>query len=113
MEKTKRAPRRALASTLVGALIAAASIVGVAAPAQAAEADVADATFSWGLRDSWRNYISGPIAHGTVTPAAPATADGNGVASWSGGTGTIDAESHVGAVSFGGSVNYYGHDGAL
>lgn len=113
MERTQRAPRRALASTLVGALIAAASIVGVAAPAQAAEADVADATFSWGLRDSWRNYIGGPIAHGAVTPSAPAAADGNGIVSWSGGTGTIDADTHDGTVSFGGSVNYYGHDGAL
>lgn len=112
MERTKRAPRRALASTLIGALIAAAALVGVAAPAQAAEADVADATVSWGLRDSWRNYITGPIAHGSVTPVAPASV-ASGIVSWSGGAGTIDPDTRLGSVSFGGSVNYYGHDGAL
>lgn len=106
---SRTASRRTLASVLTGALIAGGVALGAAAPAQAAEADVDGATFSWGLRDSWRNYIAGPIAQGSITPTAPTTLTG-GVANWSGGSGSIDDATFAGEVSFTGSVTYQGHD---
>lgn len=108
-----RAPsklRRSLAALLSSTLIAGASIVGLAAPSQADEAEVSGATLSWGLRESFRNYISGPIAQGEVSAIAPATVSGSGIVSWSGGTGTLDDEDYVGSTSFAGGVHYVGHD---
>lgn len=103
---------RMLASLLTTVMIAAAAVVGVTTPAQAAEAEASDASLSWGLRDTWRNYITGFIANGTITTDGAAK-DNSNIITWSGGSGALDDETYEGSVSFTGSVNYRGHSGEL
>lgn len=102
--------RRALASVLAGALIASAAAVGVVTPASAVEGDVTSATLDWGLRESFRSYISGPIAHGAVETVGGVV---NNTTSyrWSGGTGVYEDASAD--VSYSGGVRFTGHAGAL
>lgn len=102
--------RRLLSGTTAAALSA-----GVLAltptTAQAADSQtIDDGSISWGLKASFRNYLTGPIAHGSITPTAPATDTGTqsvfpqATGSWSA------TEASVGAK---GAVKFYGHDGAL
>lgn len=74
--------------------------------------EVTDSEFTWGVRESFRSYIRGPIANGSVESNGPAVADDSGVLTWSVGTGTIDSDQPLkGSVSFDGGVNYRGHAG--
>ncbi len=89
----------------------------LAAPT-AAQADTAsgceitDGTLSWGVKESFRAYISGSIANGeweTSDGAAYETPDFR----WTDGTGSFDPETGMGSVSFVGAVHFTGHDGVL
>ena len=89
----------------------------LAAPT-AAQADTAsgceitDGALSWGVKESFRAYISGSIANGeweTSDGAAYETPDFH----WTGGTGSFDPETGTGSVSFAGAVHFTGHDGVL
>ena len=73
-------------------------------------------SLEWGVRESFRTYVVGSIAHGKITAAEGATqgAD-NGVFSYpqaASGT-TWDAENRTGTVQYAGQVTFYGHDGVL
>ena len=74
--------------------------------------EVTGGDLSWGVKESFRAYISGNIAHGSWE-----TADGASYETpeftWGGATGSIDPETGVGSVSFTGSVHFTGHDGVL
>ncbi|RIQ13714.1 HtaA domain-containing protein, partial [Jiangella rhizosphaerae] len=61
-------------------------------------------TLDWGVKASFRNYITGPIAHGTIEVREPATENADGTFRF--GSGTGDAT----AMSFGGEVYFSGHD---
>lgn len=70
-------------------------------------------TFSWGVKESFRNYVAGFIARGTITPAGGATqATGNGVFTFTQGTGTVSPTGGA-AIAFAGSVRFDGHAGDL
>ena len=68
------------------------------------------ATLAWGVKESFRTDIEGIAAGGWEL---------DGVAydypdfTWTGGTGSVDAETRTGLVGFGGSIRFTGHDGAL
>jgi hypothetical protein len=97
------------------AAVAALALAGVliGTPAAAAEAcPVADATLTWGFKESFRSYISGTIANGEWTVADGATYE-TPVFSWSGGSGDYDGSSGAGEVSFDGSIEFTGHGGIL
>lgn len=84
-----------------------------AQPARAAEACVpTGGTLSWGVKESFRSYISGSIAKGSWE-----TTDGAGYEtpnfSWSSPSGALDATSGAGDVSFMGTVQFSGHNGLL
>lgn len=117
--------RRASTAPVVAAL--AASLWAVAAPAAApttaaattaaaapaaGTCTVTDATVTWGVKESFRSYISGSIAHGSwepfgaVTYATPAF-------TWTGGAGAVDPETGAGSISFAGGIRFTGHDGLL
>lgn len=86
------------------------AVAGVLVPAQAASAapgDVAGATLSWGFKESFRTYVAGPIAHGSVSGDGVATA--SAPYSWSGGTG--QSTGGTGSVAYPGSVKFQGHLG--
>lgn len=73
---------------------------------------VESATLTWGVKESFRSYISGTIARGqwqTTGDAAYATP----AFTWSSGTGTAAPSGAPAEVSFTGGIRFTGHDGLL
>lgn len=81
-------------------------------PADTGICQIENAELQWGLKESFRSYISGSIANGSWE-----TADGADYETphfiWSEGTGTYDPATGTGSVSFTGTVAFSGHDGVL
>ncbi|WEK61886.1 MAG: HtaA domain-containing protein [Candidatus Microbacterium colombiense] len=71
---------------------------------------VEGATLKWGYKESFRTYIEG-IAKGgwTLTDVAYQYPD----YVWENGTGSFDDKTLTGLVTYGGSITFTGHDGAL
>lgn len=102
-----------LAGTVV-ALAAAVPALGVSSASAATTTPgctVAEATLTWGFKESFRSYISGSIAKGSWTTADGATYTTPSFG-WSGGSGTTDV-SGAGTVGWTGSVRFTGHGGIL
>ncbi|MBB5933287.1 HtaA domain-containing protein [Streptomyces zagrosensis] len=67
-------------------------------------------TLDWGVKESFREYVVGPIADGKITVAGGAKqAANNGPFTFVNGTGTYDTGSHAVATAFQGSVRFTGH----
>ncbi len=73
---------------------------------------VSGATLTWGVRSSFRSYISGGIANGGWQLGGGVT-DVDGGWQWSGGAGAIQLDGRTGLVSLPGSIHFTGHSGAL
>ncbi|MCI4040250.1 HtaA domain-containing protein [Streptomyces sp. TRM75563] len=85
-----------------------------AAPAAAPKLELVDGKLEWGIKESFRKYIAGPIAQGEITVADGAQqADGNGVFTFTDGKGTYDTATHASDTAFKGSVRFEGHHGVL
>ena len=97
--------RAALAASLTLLLVAGGLSLGTV-PASAAPGDVAGATLNWGVKESFRNYIAGPIAHGGWTISGNVN-DATPFA-FTGGTGT--ATDNSGSVAYDGTVHFQGHE---
>jgi hypothetical protein len=98
----------------IGAVSAVAVTAGLAlcAPGVASAAETVTAgELSWGVKQSFRSYITGPIAHGSATPAAGASTAADGTYRFPGDGGTVDGGSVL--ADFGGSVHFVGHAGQL
>src|SRR5690606_10044019 len=67
---------------------------------------------TWGVKESFRSYISGTIAHGSWEVSDGATYE-TPMFGWSNPTGEIDANTGEGSISFTGLIHFTGHDGAL
>lgn len=80
-------------------------------PAGAADGPLLGGSLDWGVKASFRSYITGPIALGTVTPGAGVTANGDGGFRFPFAGGS-SAGAGVSA-AFGGEVLFSGHHGAL
>lgn len=100
-------------------VVALAAVLVVLVPLGAGSASAADdrqvsgGTFEWGVKESFRTYVVGPIARGTITPGDGASqARDNGVFTFSKGTGTARANGG-GVFAFEGSVHLHGHQGEL
>lgn len=109
--------RRRWAARVCGAaaLASVGVTVGFAAPASAATGGtIVGGSLDWGVRASFRSYVSGPIASGSITVTPPASTNGDGTFDWPATGGTY---SNTGAkaanAAFGGSVRFQGHAGAL
>ncbi|WPF65805.1 MULTISPECIES: HtaA domain-containing protein [unclassified Corynebacterium] len=72
---------------------------------------VSDARLGWGVKDSFRTYVRGPIAHGGWRLSGATESGGAFV--FSGSQGAVDTSAARGTISHGGSVTFYGHDGVL
>lgn len=104
----------------IGALAAALPLAAVflaaptAALAQATDGvcEITGGTLTWGVKESFRAYISGSIANGSWE-----TSEGADYATpefvWANGTGSFDPETGTGSVAFTGTVHFTGHDGVL
>ncbi|RKW69468.1 HtaA domain-containing protein [Galactobacter caseinivorans] len=125
------APRRSLLSRATATaaalgLLASGAVVAVgatslelaAAPAaQAATSSTVDgaasaATLSWGLKESFRSYLTKPFVGGVITTSGGATQGANnGVFSFGSGAGTL--RGGTGTLSFKGTVRIQGHHGQM
>ncbi|NLU75328.1 hypothetical protein HCC61_22105 [Streptomyces sp. HNM0575] len=84
-----------------------------ARPAPAAPVPLTDGTLDWGIKKSFRDYITGPIANGRITVADGAETNEDGTFRFTEGEGTYDTGGHAVCAAFHGSVHLYGHQGAL
>ncbi|MEU6951349.1 HtaA domain-containing protein [Streptomyces sp. NPDC045714] len=85
-----------------------------AAPAAAPKLELVDGTLDWGIKETFRKYIAGPIAQGEITVADGAKqAAGNGVFTFTDGKGSYDTATHGSDTAFKGSVRFEGHHGLL
>ncbi|MGC5364023.1 HtaA domain-containing protein [Streptomyces sp. DT24] len=69
---------------------------------------IVNGTMDWGVRKSFRTYVTGPIANGKVELSGGATASGDGYR-FPDATGSFDAKQQVLAAKFGGKVRFLGH----
>lgn len=120
MTVTSRRSRGGKRSALALAVTAAtATVLGATAltvPAHAAPAadapklDLKDGTLEWGVKESFRGYVTGPIGGGRLEVADGAKqAAGNGAFTFTDGTGTYDTSTHAVATTFKGSVRFLAH----
>ncbi|MGN5637475.1 HtaA domain-containing protein [Streptomyces sp. AC154] len=74
---------------------------------------IVDGTLNWGVKASFRSYVTGPIAHGKVETTGGATASGDGYR-FPDATGHFDADKKTLNAEFDGKVRFLGHqeDGA-
>ena len=107
---TRRSGRRRwlAAFATVGLL----SFLGAIAPVQAAPEEVEDGSLVWGVKQSFRNYIVGPIAHGHIQVSDGASqAEGNGAFTFVNASGIFDADTGAVDAAFEGTVHFQGHEG--
>ncbi|MGW3862315.1 HtaA domain-containing protein [Streptomyces sp. NPDC005047] len=77
----------------------------------ATKGEVADGTLGWGVKQTFRAYVVGPIAKGRVTVSGGATqAAGNGAFTFKDATGTYDTDADKLTAAFEGAVNFKGHE---
>ncbi|HEV7775029.1 MAG TPA: HtaA domain-containing protein [Conexibacter sp.] len=67
----------------------------------------------WGVKQSFRAYITGPIAHGSIALGDGATQNPDGTFHFPLSSGSYDDATGATVVVFGGSVHFSGHDGQL
>ncbi|MEU1502251.1 HtaA domain-containing protein [Streptomyces sp. NPDC005732] len=95
--------RRPLALAAAVAVALGATAVAVTT-ASAAEVPLKGYELTWGIKQSYRTYVTGAAA-GAFTPTDGATqADGNGAFTFTGGTGTYDSDSHAVRLGFDGAL---------
>ncbi|MFF2362652.1 HtaA domain-containing protein [Streptomyces sp. NPDC058122] len=95
--------RRPLALAAAVAVALGAGALAVTS-ASAAEAPLKDYELTWGIKQSYRSYVTG-MAAGSFTPAGGATqAAGNGAFTFSDGSGTYDSGTHAVRLGFAGSL---------
>lgn len=69
-------------------------------------------SLTWGVKASFRSYITGPIAHGSIALSGGAGSV-DGVFWFPQSSSDVDASSGTGSVSYRGTVAFSGHSGAL
>ena len=109
-ESSRHASPRSIARW--GTALAASAALAVSFAPSATAADAGDGTLTWGVKQSFRNYVGSPIAQGTITADSGATQTDSGEFEFSSGTGTVEEDGSA-EVSFSGSVNFEGHHGDL
>lgn len=78
-------------------------------PAAAEQGAIVDGTLDWGVKKSFRTYVTGPIAHGKVEATAGAGASGDGYR-FPDATGHFDADKQTLNADFDGKVRFLGHE---
>lgn len=92
--------------------VATTSSTSTSTTAPPADGELQGGALDWGVKASFRAYVTGPIAHGSATPAGGATAHGDGTFRFPLTGGTYEEADDL-AAAFGGSVTFSGHEGAL
>ncbi|MEV0524891.1 HtaA domain-containing protein [Streptomyces sp. NPDC050439] len=99
--------RRPIAlAAAAGTAVALGATVLAAAPVSAAEVPLKDYRLTWGVKESYRSYVTG-MAAGKITVADGAEqAAGNGPLTFVDGAGSYDSEKNTVDLTFKGSVNF-------
>lgn len=79
---------------------------------EAATCTVTDGLLVWGVKDTFRAYVSGSIANGDWQ-ASDGASYSTPLFTWATPTGEIDADTGTGTISFVGTVRFTGHEGVL
>ncbi|MGY1439381.1 HtaA domain-containing protein [Streptomyces reniochalinae] len=110
----------AATATVLGVTAWALPALAAQAPARAgvpaaatASVPLKDGALDWGIKKSFRDYLTGPIANGKITVADGARTNADGTFRLTDGSGTYDVDSHAVTSAFHGSIHLYGHHGAL
>ncbi|UTX52734.1 HtaA domain-containing protein [Leucobacter aridicollis] len=106
--------RRVLGGALAIALALGASLSAVVADAAQAAAPrgaVAGASLDWGIKESFRKYIGGPIAQGSIVMLGSTAPTASGSYHWGEGSGESAVDGSEANVSFGvgNGVQFRGH----
>lgn len=119
---TRIASRRALSTAMAvglaaGGLMLTPAAAALAAPTIAVTAPDATCTvqtaeLKWGVKTSFRNYISGSIANGEWTTENGASYETPAFI-WQNGAGTFGADLDEGSVAFTGDIHFTGHGGVM
>jgi Htaa len=110
----KRSLERGLAA--FGGVLALAAVGPAAAGAQGgppAPITLTSGYVDWGVKASFRNYIKGPIAHGSFTASDGATVNPDETFRFSFVSGTYNVITHGVVSQFDGTVQFTGHGGVL
>ncbi len=71
-------------------------------------------SLEWGVRQSFRNYVIGPISHGRISASKGATqANDNGIFTFPQASSGTNWDGTRGYVQYAGQVRFYGHAGSL
>lgn len=115
-EQRVRQPRgiRRLAAVLLTALLAASPIV-VAPAALAIEVNspIMAGEVVWGVKESFRKYIEGNIAKGSIAATDGAKQQSDGTFQFPGAAGAYNAAGPTIELNVNGAVQFSGHEGAL
>jgi hypothetical protein len=111
-------PMRRRSGRLIAAMTAVAMGAGLlvlapAGPAGAAPRAAIGGHLDWGVKASFRAYVTGPIAHGSISTSGGATTNGDGTFRFPLASGTRDASAGSASSAHSGSVRFVGHSGAL
>lgn len=121
-QAARRASRMLAAGITAGLVVAGGLLLGPVGPAIAVDGDAVDgdaatcavdtAELHWGVKESFRNYISGSIANGEWTTENGASYE-TPAFRWENGTGTFASDLSEGSVAYTGDIHFTGHDGAM
>lgn len=97
-------PVRRRSSLVLAAAVATAAAAFAAPTASAAEVPLTGYELTWGIKQSYRSYVTG-MAQGTFTPGDGATqAEGNGAFTFTEGTGGYDSAANTVNLAFKGTL---------
>lgn len=108
----KKTAAATTATLLVAALASGALSSG---PSAVAAVDTTDSkatkgALGWGVKESFRDYVEGPIADGGIEVTPPAVREEDGTFTWKKGNGRADVDADTAKIKFKGTVYFYGHD---
>src|SRR5690606_18863143 len=75
-------------------------------------AEATPGSLLWGIKASFRDYVTGPIAHGSISVTGGAGVEG-GRYWFPQASSSVDPETRLGSVAYRGSVRFTGHGGQL
>jgi hypothetical protein len=90
-------------------LIAAIALLVGTASAGAATIPLKGGEVAWGVKESFRKYVKGPIAQGKIEVSGGATEAADGTFRFPVGSGSYDLATHVTEVQATGTVHFTGH----
>lgn len=79
---------------------------------EVARCEVVDASMTWGVKESFRSYVSGSIANGDWSTSGDASYE-TPEFTFAEGEGDMDSAAADGTIAFGGAIDFTGHSGAL